>query len=190
MQPNTIITVNSPDTYRPLLEETTPTPTHTPTPTPTLTPILAEQTKRHCSDILILTTFPHYVPLAFILPLSGFDTNKQLMYLAYSVIIALSTTASVVWHLHRERKGLLLYLDYSLALMTTSMELVLSTEGQQPIFAFTTIVVLNFMVYMLNLITDYIAIKQLMSYRLAHSGWHCFSAFKCIYAAAIITSNY
>uniref|UniRef100_A0A6C0DHR8 Uncharacterized protein n=1 Tax=viral metagenome TaxID=1070528 RepID=A0A6C0DHR8_9ZZZZ len=120
---------------------------------------------------LVVSTLPHYLSVLPLL-LSYPDTAP------YIYIVWMSTTLSVLWHLHGEPLNYLYYLDYLGATVWTGYELYAST-GNLSMTA--EVAVLNLIVFLLNMNpgSDH--------YHVYHSLWHLMSAAKCFYVAAKVT---
>lgn len=113
---------------------------------------------------LVLSTLPHYLAIVY-------STN-----IGYTITILASSTLSVIWHGAGEPDGVLMYLDYSLALCWFLYELYLGKNKG-------LIILLNGVVVTLNRL-----IPQ-EHYIFYHSIWHILSSMKVIYIALIIQSQ-
>ena len=113
---------------------------------------------------LVLSTLPHYLAIIY---------SKNI---GYTVTILASSTLSVIWHGAGEPDGILMYLDYSLAVCWFLYELYLGKNKG-------LIILLNGIVFSLNRL-----ISQ-EHYILYHSVWHILSSMKVIYIAFVIQSQ-
>lgn len=114
--------------------------------------------------MLVLSTLPHYVAIAY-------SENT-----GYTITILVSSTLSVVWHALGEPYGIWMYLDYFAALCWFLYELYL---GKNKI----TILLLNGVVFTLNRL-----IPQ-EHYIVYHSIWHLISSMKSIYISKQLQLN-
>ena len=122
----------------------------------------------------IISTLPHYLA---ILPWT-LHTNYN--NITYHNIVFLSTTLSVMWHLHEEPKyTVLYYADHLGALVWFLYDLDLASRMSER--ARATIVLSNMLVFILFLISN-----TLGKY---HSEWHIISAIKCIIVSVIATTR-
>lgn len=115
--------------------------------------------------ILILTTLPHYYAIKY---------TKSLTYI--SIIIA-STTMSIVWHSLEEPSGIIMDIDYGLALLWAMYEMYRGFETD--IYPF--VMLANIVVFVWNL---------MCKNWLDHSVWHLVSGFKSVFVAYCIMEIY
>jgi hypothetical protein len=127
---------------------------------------------RYFSDPLILSTLPHFLICVPALTISY----------PYAIVIALSSTFSIMWHRHGEPMYTpLFYADYGFAGLWTAFDFYLAFQTYSCLF---TVLVLN----LLALSTNCLPIKQI-HYRSYHSLWHLFSAIKGLLVCAFISSG-
>ena len=123
----------------------------------------------------IISTLPHYLAILPWLPIITTNYNN----ITYHNIVFLSTTLSVMWHLHEEPKyTVLYYADHLGALVWFLYDLELASRMSER--ARATIVLSNMLVFILFLISN-----TLGKY---HSEWHIISAIKCMIVSMIATS--
>ena len=121
----------------------------------------------------IISTLPHYLA---ILP---WILRTKYNNITYHNIVFLSTTLSVMWHIHEEPKyTVLYYADHMGALVWFLYDLDLASRMSER--ARATIVLSNMLVFILFLISN-----TLGKY---HSEWHIISAIKCMIVSMIATS--
>jgi hypothetical protein len=105
---------------------------------------------------LVITTLPHYLAIVY-------SENT-----GYTITILASSTLSVIWHSLGEPDGILMYLDYTLAVCWFLWELYLFKNKKM-------ILCLNGIIFTLNRL-----IPQ-EHYIFYHSIWHLLSSMKAIY---------
>lgn len=121
----------------------------------------------------IISTLPHYLA---ILP---WILRTKYNNITYHNIVFLSTTLSVMWHIHEEPKyTVLYYADHLGALVWFLYDLDLASRMSER--ARATILLSNMLVFILFLISN-----TLGKY---HSEWHIISAIKCMIVSMIATS--
>lgn len=125
---------------------------------------------RQLTDKVILTTLPHYIACYF-----AYQTN-----ILYAIIIFLSSTFSVIWHLFNQPRNSLFYLDYGFAFLWFLAELILASQIKNPFLVFIVLAT-NATIAISNEIR-----LSGMSYDTIHSIWHCLSAFKGIFVAYLL----
>ena len=130
------------------------------------------------TSALVLSTLPHFAA-AVPLILSGTEP-------AYLATILASSTLSVVWHLNKEPRGYLFYLDYGLAAAWTGADLYYAVKLWAP-----SILLLNVLVLFTNALTDMASCAggfDRHTYSRLHSIWHFISAAKAIYVACVVAA--
>jgi hypothetical protein len=103
----------------------------------------------------------------------------------YFWIVITSSTLSVVWHLYREPKNFLYWLDYGFAFLWTFMDIIISIH-LAPLKILLTIVILNMIVFIMNKLGDYFATINLIDYKKTHVFWHLASSSKSIFIAYLL----
>ena len=126
--------------------------------------------------LLCLTTIPHYTA---ILPLYRDRRIKKVSNYIY--IITSATTASILWHLYEEPYGVLLYMDYMLALLWFLYDMRLSFEHNKK--HCMTVLWLNSIVFILH---SAASTHDPSTYAVTHSLWHCASFVKCFAVSSLI----
>jgi hypothetical protein len=124
---------------------------------------------------LVISTLPHY--LAIIPIIWKFDIS--LIYTIYAYTIFLSSTFSVLYHNYDESNKVITFIDYMLAYLWFSEELLISYIYTN----YTTlakILLLNLFIFIWN-----INIPK-HDYKRQHSIWHIFSALKAIYISYLL----
>lgn len=125
-------------------------------------------------NILIITSALHYLA---ILPFAKYNN--------YVLTIIISTTLSILWHLNREPYGILLYLDYTAALIWFLYDIYLGQETNN-LLVVRLIILYNIIIFILNIISIYYKY-----YIITHTIWHILSAIKCYYVSKLIVDfNY
>lgn len=121
------------------------------------------------TDPIILTTLPHYIAAYY----------AYQIHLYYAIIIFLSSTLSIIWHMYQTNK-LFFYLDYALAFIWFLADLILSieTKNQSTIF---TVIILNGIIAATNQVKF-----RNITYETIHSIWHCLSWSKGIFIIFIL----
>jgi hypothetical protein len=130
------------------------------------------------TSALILSTLPHFAA-AVPLILSGTES-------AYLATIMASSTLSVFWHLNKEPRGYLFYLDYGLAAVWTAADLYYAFNLWAP-----SILLLNVLVLFANVWVDVASCAggfDRHTYSRLHSTWHFMSAAKAIYVACVVAA--
>ena len=120
---------------------------------------------RNICDPILLTTSLHFLSLYF--TISNFY---------YSIIIILSTSSSLIWHINYEYNYIYYILDYFFAILLTTYEIV---TGNDKIF----IMYINIVVFIVNKLTDILSLHKLISYTTGHSLFHIISSIKCFYVS-------
>jgi hypothetical protein len=116
---------------------------------------------------LVLSTLPHYLAIVY-------SEN-----IGYTVTILASSTLSVIWHAAGEPDGVLMYLDYSLAVCWFLYEVYLGKNKG-------LIILLNGLILTLNRL---IPQENPQRYIFYHSIWHLLSSMKVIYIALVTQSQ-
>lgn len=75
---------------------------------------------RHALDPVVITTLPHLASLWLVIATG---------HTFYAAIIAASSALSVAWHLHREERDLLFWLDYAFALVCAFADVCLAASA-------------------------------------------------------------
>ena len=133
-----------------------------------------KSTMRSLFEPILLSTLPHALAIYWALQISPY----------YAILIGLSTIASVLWHInHEPKRTLLFYIDYGLAGIWTTADIILAIYTKH-IFTILIIIVLN----AIALITNQIELPGI-SYETTHALWHCISWFKCSLVAYILTQS-
>lgn len=122
-------------------------------------------------NILVISVIPHYLS---IIPAIIY---KHQYSLDYSIIILISVSISILWHLTGERHVVLTVLDYFLAGLWCLCDISLSRTQIQ-------VVCLNIIVGASNLM-----IQRDSEYWKWHTLWHTVSTLKCIYVSYYIMSR-
>jgi len=123
-------------------------------------------------NLLILTTMLHY-----------FAITPFTKYNNYIRTIIISTTLSILWHLNNEPYGILLFLDYTAAVIWTIYDLYLADRTNN-FFVFGLAISYNFIIFSLHFLIIY---KKY--YIITHSIWHILSAIKSYYVSKLIKEN-
>ena len=126
--------------------------------------------KRSFLDPIILSTLPH--GLAILVPVG----------IGYSLLVALSTTLSVLWHRYGEPKSILFWLDYLVAFVWTVVDIALAL----PTPVLLPVILLNGLCLVTNQLADALARQGLVSYETGHTAWHLLSCVKAITVAALL----
>jgi hypothetical protein len=145
--------------------------------------------QRRVTEPIILSIFPHYIPFIFTVNRAGFQTAEQLIYLTYSAVIVISTTFSIAWHRNREQKDCVYYCDYALALLWTTLEIMIASfiSDKRVLIA---VIFSNMIVFIMNYSIDHLARRNVINYDRGHTIWHIISSIKCIIVAwALGNSN-
>lgn len=129
---------------------------------------------RAFTDPVILSTLPHILSIAYISGCIG----KGAAYDIYAGIICISSSLSIAWHIHREPRNMLFYLDYIFALAWSIGDIVMAPLLQS--------MLLNLCVLSANLLSDYLAKKGIIPYDIGHSIWHVMSSAKSIYISYLV----
>lgn len=138
-----------------------------------------ERKLRSFLDPIVLSTLPHFFTLGLVV----YSTQLSFIFVLYSVVVFISTTLSIVWHLQFERKTVWFWLDYTFAFLWTLIEIFLAFE-----FHITqTIILLNVVVFVLNQVCEYAVYGRY--YDQLHSIWHLISSVKAAYVAHLILSR-
>ena len=127
---------------------------------------------------LVLSTFFHLTALA--VPQYCHDPLHE----TYKWIILLSTLASAAWHLTKESNRTLYILNYGLASLWTTWDIVLGLQTMQ-LAPFVQILYLNAGIFTLHQIQGRM-IKDRQHYILYHSLWHLLSAGKAVAVALLV----
>lgn len=115
--------------------------------------------QRHPWDPVVLTTLPHIL-CAIAAPYP------------YSMIIAASAAASVMWHLEHEPMNTFFWLDYGFATIWGFYDIAkLGIPG----------LTLNFIAIGTNLLANRLAAAGLYPYERGHAFWHLFSCVLSVY---------
>ena len=122
-------------------------------------------------NILVLTTVPHYFA---IIPAIVY---KHRYSLDYGIVILVSSSISVLWHLSGKRDVTITVLDYFLAAIWLLCDLSLSKNDVR-------VVCLNIIMGASNLM-----VQNDLEYWKWHSIWHIFSSLKCLYISYYIMSQ-
>jgi hypothetical protein len=132
--------------------------------------------KRVISDKIIISTLPHFISSYFAFTIS---------YI-YFIIIFLSSSLSILWHLQKEPKfNLLFFLDYGFALLWLIYDLGLFyLYIQYDYIIGIIIIILN----KISALTNIIQFKNI-SYEITHSVWHLISCIKGIIITYTISNN-
>ena len=119
------------------------------------------------SNLILITTYPHYIALIFTIPCSGINTTFQRIYLEYSVIILVSSSLSVAWHIHQEPKNWIFWADYIFAGLRFLIEIVVAaTVIHKNILL---VIIANMIVIISNRAFDYLSKKDKLQYEYGHS---------------------
>lgn len=141
-------------------------------------------------DPVILSTLPHYLPIIFVAGCSTPANEKYPgIYEAYTATILISSTLSIIWHSHHERKNIWFWLDYLFAFIWTVFDFVLAIL-KAPLPSILTVFLLNGFVLITNQMGDYLDRKGLVPYQQAHSLWHIFSWVKATFVAYLVGCRY
>jgi hypothetical protein len=136
--------------------------------------------KRHFTDPILLSTLPHYLPLLFVVNCD----RTQRFYLAYSIVVALSASLSLIWHGQREPHNWLFWLDYGMAFLWTMLDLFAAvTVCPNETVA---IVGLNVCVCVAHVASDHMAKTGVVTYEWGHCCWHVMSSVKSTVVAYVI----
>lgn len=132
--------------------------------------------KRKLYDKIIISTLPHFISSYFAFTIS---------YI-YFIIIFLSSSLSVFWHLHKEPKfNLLFLLDYGFALLWLIYDIGLFYMYIQTDYIIGIIIIL---LNKISVFTNVIEFEHI-SYEIIHSLWHLLSCIKGIIITYIISNN-
>ena len=96
----------------------------------------------------------------------------------YALLIALSTTLSLLWHGRHEPRDWTFYADYTLATLWTSYEFYLALQAQ----VFVLVLLLNSVTLLTNHLSD-----RHWRYRTAHTLWHGWSSAKAMLVASLVS---
>ena len=142
---------------------------------------------RSPTDPVILSTIPHFLSLMFV---TGCDRGPLMdIYSTYTVIIAISSLLSLVWHFQKERKNIFFWLDYGFALAWTIMDLTVAISTA-PVHVILTVAFLNIIVLLTNQLCDFLDRKGFVPYEFGHATWHLLSSTKSIFVAYLVGCRY
>jgi len=128
---------------------------------------------------IVLTTLPHFLALIFVIG------KSEVCFIVYSVVVALSATASITWHIRHESRDWFLVVDYGLAFAWFIMDVVIAST-RTDVRTTLLVCVLNLLVFGTNMGQSHFAGKGTAAYEWAHSVWHLLSCAKAIYIAFIL----
>lgn len=124
--------------------------------------------------MLVFSTILHFFS---ILPLIKYYTHTS----GYIIIISLSTSFSILYHLTGESNKIITIIDYSFATIWGIYDIYFGYRYRNDLYKF---ILGNTVVFFLN-----IQIPYDDNYRLYHSIWHLINAIKCYYIASLINHN-
>jgi hypothetical protein len=122
-------------------------------------------------NALVISTIPHYFA---IIPTIVYNHKYSI---EYSLIILVSSSLSILWHLTSQQHTILKFLDYFLACLWFLSDISISNNS-------ITVILLNGIILLLNLI-----IQNNLEYQTWHSIWHICSSLKCLYISYFIMSQ-
>ena len=122
-------------------------------------------------NVLVISTIPHYFA---IIPTILYDHKYSI---EYSLIILVSSSFSVLWHLSSQQHSVLTFLDHFLACLWFFSDISISNNS-------ITVILLNGIILLLNLL-----IQNKFDYQIWHSIWHICSSLKCLYISYFIMSQ-
>lgn len=127
--------------------------------------------ERSCLDPLILSTLLHLVACS--------------LGVGYGLLVALSTTLSVLWHWQGEPPGLLARADYLVAGVWVGVDITLAV-WTCPLPVVLEIILLTALVGLTNLLVDGLARHGWVPYETGHTAWHLLSAAKAALVATLL----
>lgn len=128
---------------------------------------------------IMLSTVPHYFALLFI---AGCGGN---IHMGYAIVIAVSSTLSLVWHGRSEPKDWTFWADYSFATLWTVYDFYLAI-WHAPLSSTITVFFLNIVVLLTNKLGDWVGNQGFIDYHVAHSSWHILSSAKSTLVAFLV----
>lgn len=133
--------------------------------------------------ILILSTVPHYLSLYFFKS-EFMIMNNYMLYKLYFNIAFISSTLSIIWHLHSEPPiGIVMTLDYIFAYLWSTIEILISAIYFDFIIL-ETVILMNIIVCISYIIHSHSSCS--IHYMYSHSIWHVISFIKCIYVSYLL----
>jgi hypothetical protein len=130
--------------------------------------------KRSCTDSIVLSTLPHLASILFFL---GCPTTSAIIY---CLIILVSSSLSIIWHIHHEPNNYIFMLDYAFAIAWNAADIVITYDTTN------SVLFLNSIIFTTNQITDYLANRHIITYENGHTLWHVLSFSKSIIVASIV----
>ncbi len=125
----------------------------------------------HLPLLPVLTTLPHFLAV-FMSPSP-----------VYSCIVVASTSASIFWHLRREPRGWIMFMDYSLAYIWFIADIYYSIKAD----TFVYVTAMNAYIAALNYIALWLAKENILPYAYGHSIWHVLSVIKVLEVTLLLT---
>ena len=117
------------------------------------------------SYLCIITASLHY-----------FAIIPSINNILYSIIIFISTTISILWHIDNESNKYF-YIDYIFAGIWSLYDIIMGYYYNMLFI----IIILNIIIFIINIMIT----KKSSNYKLLHSIWHIMSSIKSYYIASL-----
>jgi hypothetical protein len=92
---------------------------------------LERPARRSMLEPVMLSTVPHFLSLLFVAGCYN-GTHADSLWSAYTAVVIVSSTLSLLWHGQREKKNIIFWADYAFALAWIIFDIVLPASGCQP----------------------------------------------------------
>lgn len=127
-------------------------------------------------NILVISTLPHYISIVPLYQYYSVDSFIQ----SYIIIIGISTSFSITYHICNESNILIASLDYYMAFVWFLYDLMAGFKANR----FIRFFIVNSIIFCINM-----SIPYNDTYSIIHSTWHILSALKCYYVSTLLADS-